>query len=434
MLTEKVKNFIHKNNLLSPDDKILVAFSGGADSMCLLHLFKSMSYNVSAAHLNHMLRGENADKDEECAKNFCKKYDIPFYSKQVDIAELSKKSGISEETAGRNERYKFFSFLKKEHHFDKIATAHNKNDNAETILMHFLRGSGQAGLSGIPVKRNDIIRPILSCTRKEIEEYCEMHNLQYVTDSTNFELICTRNKIRLDLLPYLEKEFNSNIINTICNLGDILSEENAFLKKLAEEKLCGDTDVFIDILNSCDKAVARHIVMMIGKNAGISPEYKHIDEILALAEKEYTGKSVCVPGGSYEVSYKKLVAKKSEPLSAFCFKVDENTNLSVNGYTFMASTNAQSPEYFVLPQKANIVLRNKLPGDKILLRGMTKKISDIFTDKKIPRYDRCKIPILLIDGEIAAIIGVETGDLLAKPEKINNSFVLNISNKEYNNE
>ncbi|MDZ7542755.1 tRNA lysidine(34) synthetase TilS, partial [Clostridium perfringens] len=187
---------------------------------------------IGAAHVNHMLRGEEALKDEAYAESLCKKMGIQFYSTRVDINSIAKEKNISHEMAGRDERYKFFNDIKYTHIYSKIAVAHNSNDQAETVLMNMMRGTGIEGLCGIRSKRNNgIIRPILCLSRSEIENYCKENNLNPRIDKTNLEKIYSRNKVRLDILPYMQENFNEDIIDTINRMSRLLQIDNDFIEK-----------------------------------------------------------------------------------------------------------------------------------------------------------------------------------------------------------
>ena len=183
-----VLTFIKENNLINSGDTVICGLSGGADSCAMVHLLHSLKnqlgFSVICAHLNHMIRGEEAERDQTFAEAFAKALSLPFYSMRQDVPLMAKELGISVEEAGRKARYEFFRSLKKDSSY-KIATAHNKNDNAETVLMHIVRGCGINGLSGIPVCRKDIIRPVLNLSRKEIEDYCRENNICFITDSSN---------------------------------------------------------------------------------------------------------------------------------------------------------------------------------------------------------------------------------------------------------
>ena len=246
MILDKALDFIKKNELIKYGDKILVGLSGGADSVCLTHILytlgERMGLTLYTAHLNHGIRGAEAERDEMFAEEFSRQLGIECFVKHADVKSCARLTGESEELCGRRLRYEFFDELCEKHGIDKIATAHNKNDNAETILMNFIRGSSLAGLCGIPVRRDNIIRPVLCLTRDEITEYIDKNNLKYVTDSTNLEEVYTRNKIRRRLMPEIESDFNPNFISAVVRNSENLQKDRELLDALANEayEKCGN--------------------------------------------------------------------------------------------------------------------------------------------------------------------------------------------------
>ena len=234
-MKEQVLQTIAEYSMLKPKDSIIVGVSGGPDSITLLDLLVSLrqewELQLYVCHINHGIRQE-AKHDEEYVKAYCQKNGISCYVKHIQVAEIAKQKKISTETAGREERYAFFEEIAEKVGANHIATAHTANDNAETILMNLLRGTGISGLKGIePIRDGRYIRPLITCTRKQIEAYCAEKNLQPCIDQTNFENIYTRNKIRNELLPMLEQEFNPNIITGLNRLGDLVQEEEACWEK-----------------------------------------------------------------------------------------------------------------------------------------------------------------------------------------------------------
>lgn len=210
--------------------------------MCLLDILNKIrkeqliNFNIYVAHINHMIREEASD-DEKYVQEYCIKNEIQFFSKKIDIISESKKDKRSTEETGRKARYDFFEEILLKTKSNKIATAHTANDNAETVLMNIIRGSGTSGLKGIqPIRNSKFIRPLIETTRLQIEEYCEQNNLNPRIDKTNKENIYTRNKIRNLLIPYIQKEFNPNIINTLNRLSQISSQENQYLEEVVEDE------------------------------------------------------------------------------------------------------------------------------------------------------------------------------------------------------
>lgn len=237
-LEERVLNTIKKYKLIENKDKVVVGVSGGPDSMTLLHVLycmkETLDIQICVAHINHMLR-EEADEETQYVQEFCKRFEIDCYVKKIDVEKEAMHAKVSTELAGRNIRYHFFEEVAQKVGASKIATAHNANDNAETVLMNLMRGTGTSGLKGIePMRDNKFIRPIIECTRKEIEKYCVENKLEPKYDKSNMENIYTRNKIRNGLLPYIEKEFNPNIVDGLNRLSTIVAKEEEYFHKVVE--------------------------------------------------------------------------------------------------------------------------------------------------------------------------------------------------------
>ena len=233
-MLDKIKKCIDQHNLLAENEKVIVGFSGGADSVALLFSLKTLGYNVIALHVEHGIRGDESLYDASFTKNFCKEKDIPFYIEHINVPEFAKNNGFSLETAARIERYRIFNEYSKKFQCP-IAVAHNKNDQAETVLMHLLRGSGLNGLVGMKYRSDNIIRPILDVTRNEIEFFNAKNNLDFVNDSTNSSNDYTRNKIRNIVIPVLNDVVNANCVETITQCAEILSKYNEYINSVTEE-------------------------------------------------------------------------------------------------------------------------------------------------------------------------------------------------------
>ncbi len=331
----KMQETIKKYQLIENKDKIVVGVSGGPDSMCLLDNLKeiymqksqSVPFKLSSpmgtfpkmspkkpetngdvrkieivvAHVNHMIRKE-ADDDEEYVKKYCKKNGIEFYSKSIDVKKLAHTNKIGEEEAGRMARYEFFEEVLNKTNATKIAVAHNKNDKIETILFHTLRGSGVEGLKGIEAKNGKIIRPLIMCERKEIENYCKENKLNPRMDKTNLENIYTRNKIRNVVIPYLQKEFNPNIIKTLDRLSSIVTGENEYMEnqtKMAYDKMLikevPKQEIRIDLktFNLQETVIKARLIRYIIKRLLGSTnhiEKIHIDDIIKLCHNNIGNK------------------------------------------------------------------------------------------------------------------------------------------------
>ena len=302
----KVLKTIQKYNLIESGDKIVVGVSGGPDSMCLLDILIKVCQNspsplaIVVAHVNHMIR-EEPNEEEDFVKTFCEKNNIEFYSKRIDVKKIANTNKIGTEEAGRNERYAFFEEILKKTNANKIAIAHNKNDKAETIIMNILRGTGINGLKGIEVKRDKYIRPLIECERNEIEDYCKKQNLNPRIDKSNFDNVYTRNKIRNIVIPYIKKEFNSNIVDTMDRLSTLVAEEEEYIEKqvkkaytyiLLDEK---ENEIALDLkqFNLQEKVIKSRIILytitrLFGSSKGI--ERVHIEDILKLCSNNIGNK------------------------------------------------------------------------------------------------------------------------------------------------
>ncbi len=281
-------------------------FLGGPDSISLLNVLHDLGYNVIVAHINHGLR-ENANIDENFVKSFCEKRSIPCFIKRVNLKSKDLLAGQSTEEAGRKIRYDFFYEVMNQEGASKIATAHNLNDNVETVLLNEFRGSGVSGLKGIMPKAGQIIRPLIECTRKEIEEYCYDNSLNPRHDESNDDTVYTRNKIRLELIPYLENNINSNVVNVISRMSDIVIEEEDFvnsevsreynelindeLSSLTEEKklLVFNLKKFNELHIFIKKRIILKAIFNVLGNAK-DIEKVHIDDIVKMCENNVGGK------------------------------------------------------------------------------------------------------------------------------------------------
>ena len=326
---EQVYNSIKKYKMLNNGDRIVIGVSGGPDSICLLHILNSLKAKLNielyVAHINHMIR-EEADMETEYVKDFCKNINVQCFVKKVDVETLAKEEKRGTEETGRKIRYDFFEEIAKKVEANKIATAHNLNDKAETVFLNIIRGSGTSGLKGIEaIRDNYYIRPLIETSREDIEKYCKDHNLDPKIDKTNGENIYRRNKIRNSLIPYIKQEFNPNIIKTIARLSEVATEENEYLEEVTKntfkniyvgEKLesahqenesinVGATSsrphpeernsIILDLkkFNALELVIKRRVILytiskVVGNTVGI--EKVNIDEIIKLCEKNVGNK------------------------------------------------------------------------------------------------------------------------------------------------
>lgn len=326
---EQVYNCIKKYKLINENDKIVIGVSGGPDSICILHVLNSLKeklkIEIFVAHVNHMIR-EEADSETEYVQEFCASLGVECFVKKIDVIEYAKMHKIGTEEAGRVIRYDFFEEVAKKVSASKIVTAHNSNDKAETVLLNILRGSGLSGLKGIePIRDNKYIRPLIETERKDIEEYCAKNNLEPKIDKTNLESIYKRNKVRNDLIPYIQKEFNPNFLKTINRLSEVATEENEYMEKIvqitfkeinvgADASVCPKTElnahnqIVLDLkkFNNLELVIKRRVILytiskVVGNTIGI--EKVNIDEIIKLC-KNNIGNKYLTPTKNIKIEIK----------------------------------------------------------------------------------------------------------------------------------
>lgn len=461
-MRDKVRDFIIENELIEKGDKILVALSGGPDSVCLLNVLYSLKEDfhitIGAAHVNHMLRGDEALADEEYSKSLCKNLDIEFYVKKIDIDKISKEKNISHEMAGREERYKFFEAIKKHDGYNKIAVAHNANDQAETIIMNMMRGTGIEGLCGIRSKREGgIIRPILCLSREEVELYCSSNNLEPRIDKSNLENIYSRNKVRLDIIPYMKGNFNKDIINTLNRMANLIQVDNDFLEKetLNNFKVyCSNTSDALIISKEAfnlDKAIISRVIRkaffeFTGKYSNF--EMKHIYDVIELSKKT-TNKRIDLTNNVLAENiygdiylklkdniirdYKEVVINKGElDNTDICYEnynVRFNIIRNKNNIDFSKNVLIKYFDYDKIEER--LVIRKRRNGDKMLPLGMkgNKKVKDIFMDLKIPVDERDKIPVLCFDNEIAWLVAHKVSEKFKITKETKNIIKITFARK-----
>lgn len=465
-MNEKIIKYIKKYKMINKNDKVLVALSGGPDSVCLLHMLYSLKDKLKiklfAAHINHCLRGNEADEDEEYVKNFCKRLEIPCYVKRADINKIAEERKISSEMAGREVRYEFFDEIYNKYGLNKIAVAHNSNDQAETILMRIMRGTGLEGLIGIkPVRDNKYIRPILCLTREEIEYYCDKNNLNPKIDKTNLENIYSRNKIRLEMIPYIKKNFNSHIIATLNRLSSLSAIDEEYMDHVLEEKykeFCRNSKDKIIIEKKAfkeHKAILSRIIRKVYSKVsgnGYNFEMKHIDDLIFLQTGE-TGREIHFPNdiigknvyGDIEIykcknkenfKIEKVFISKESLKNGKEFNLSEKIGYDIYIDIFSNKSiqfdNNSLIKYFDYDKiKEGITIRGKEDGDKIIPLGMrgSKKLKNIFIDSKIPKEERAKIPLVCFDNNIAWIVGLKVSDDFKVNKQTKNIIKLNFKER-----
>lgn len=378
----KIKKTISTYNMLSKGDRVLVALSGGPDSVCLLYVLRELGLKLYIAHLNHGLRGKESDTDQRFCEDLGRRLGIPVYTKKVKIKK-------NEET-GRNARYKFLEETSRRIGATKIALGHNADDQAETVLMRLLRGAGTRGLSGIPPVRGIIIRPLINVWREEILDYLKKKDIAYRIDSTNLGTDYFRNRIRHELIPYLSK-YNPNIKNILRNTG----RNMAMLSDIRQE-----------------------LIIRAGKKLGVNLSSEHVDDILSMNKEIFLPKGIVA-----RKEYDKLVFFKKSPKKSFRVELPVPGKARIPKYNILISSmlckkpkkiTRKSFEVMLDYDKISrpLIVRNRRPGDTfqpIGLRGK-KKLKKIFIDEKIPERLRDTIPLVVSGKDICWIPGYRIGE------------------------
>lgn len=385
MMISKVYSFICENNMITKGDKIICGLSGGADSTCLFlvlyELREKLDISLEALHVNHCLRGSESDNDEAFCRNLCEKLNIPFTSVSCNVKDYSENNSLSVEEAARKLRY---SVLEKKSAGKKIATAHNANDNLETLLLNIVRGTALKGLAGIPPIRGNIIRPMLSVTRNEIEEYLLKHGQNFVTDSTNLSDDYTRNKIRHKIIP-LMKEINGSVIETSIRSLDILRKENNYIEDEVENALkkCRVGNKLINIRLFSKVITERCIIRILSENA-LPYSYDKVSKVCKILE---TGGKINVSGNFYFISDRESIELKEIPppkkveFRSEALKIGDNSIypgiilkceiIQCDNLKKIKDVHKKST-YYLLDYdkiKGRTVLRSRRFGDKIQLTG-----------------------------------------------------------------
>ena len=397
-MLNKLLSFVRKQEMIGEGDRVICAVSGGADSVALLfamYLLKDkLGIRLSAAHFNHHLRGEESDRDEAFVREFCDRYDIPLHVGGAEVK--SGKKGL--EAAARDARYGFLKSLE-----GKIATAHTADDNAETVLLHLVRGTGLKGLGGITPVSGNVIRPMLTCTRQDVERFCEEWCLSYITDSSNETDDFLRNRLRHHVMPLLKGE-NPRFGENTSTMALRLRQDEAFLSQAAAEQT-----VDVEQLKRQHPAVRSRALEQFLKDSGVrEPEGTHIAQVEALLYSEKPSARVSLPGGvTVARNYDILEALAEEaPLEAVSLPCPGEIHLpGLRVVCAPATEIVNSPTVFTVLPRGEMILRARESGDSIRLSGGNRTLKKLFIDKKIPAARRPHIPVIADD---MGVLGVYT--------------------------
>lgn len=435
---EKFKNFIEENNLIEKGDSIVSAVSGGSDSVFMLEMLLAIKsdyeLNIIVCHVNHGLRGAEAQRDEDFVKKLAEKNGLIYEVEHIDMAGYAKEHSLTCEEAGRKLRYLFFEEIKEKYKADKVAIAHNENDVAETIFLNIFRGTGLDGLESIPLRRDFYIRPILCFEKSEILDFLKENNIHYVDDSTNFTNDYKRNMIRNEIIPFIKKNFNENIVSSMSRLASIAKENNIYLEDIINDKYIDivksntiDREGFNE-LNHYEKTLVLRKFLRENLNYLNNISKDNIEDMINLISLD-SGKKYDIDGKHYLVNdFDKTIFKKldinelSEEIS-LDFKLDKVYNIYGSKFKFVLSDKILSKKYLdydLLTGKLS--LRNRRSGDRFNPFGMkgSKKIKDYFVDKKVSSDDRSKVLFLMNGDEIACVVGYDIADKYRASSKTKN--------------
>jgi len=425
MIENKVLETFERFSLQSNANHITVALSGGADSMCLLHVLLSLKeklgVSVSAVHINHLIRGDEAKRDEEFVKNVCSDLGVEFLSAQIDVPKLAKEEKISIELAARKARYSFF----KNNCKGLIATAHNANDNLETILLNIARGTSLKGLCGIPIKRDMFIRPLLYCAREEIEEYCKENNVSFVTDSTNLTDDYTRNRIRHNVIPVL-KEINNSVELNCVNMCESLRDDYQFIDKKAQDYFDNNYNSNeLNIINfdeldlSVKKCVVGKLISAVSNDIELSS--LHIDRVLNAIK---TNAKISLPCGFSAICDGEKIA-----LINSADNKDIEFSVSVLEKNFEKVNNLLSNNLIDCDKICGkLVVRTRVAGDKMrpIKRGITKTLKQLYTEYKVPSNERKNLPVIADDEGVVFVYGIGVAERCAPSNATKKCFIVEV--------
>jgi tRNA(Ile)-lysidine synthase len=429
-IEQKFIRFISQNKLISENDKILVAFSGGADSAFVLSLLKKyenkFKITVAAAHVNHGLRGAEAERDEKHCAEFAARLGAEFFVEKVNVKRFAKKEKFSTEEAARILRYNALEKIAKKIGANKIATAHNLNDNAETVLLNLLKGGGTRAVAGIPIKRDEIIRPALAISREEIEYWLEKNDVPFVEDSTNFENDYLRNRLRNLIFPTIRNEINPKAEEAIFNFSQILRAQNEIVELLTESRAreifsFGKDTLALDFsaLTEIDKLNFGNLLRYaLRRKFSYDADFTDVEKIRALAENQ-KGKRVAlkdelqaVREASQIIFRRKNAAR--EVYAEFTPNFEFETPQAVISVLKTKRKKRKKGCEIISADELDgkFVLRNWRAGDRFKPLGMkrTKKISDFLTDEKIATEKRKSVLVLENKGKIIWVVGMRISD------------------------
>ncbi|MBQ1301983.1 MAG: tRNA lysidine(34) synthetase TilS [Firmicutes bacterium] len=447
-LLKQIRNTVRQHELIEAGDSVVVGFSGGPDSLCLLEGLRQLREELgirtlAAVHVNHMYRGEAADRDEAFCAAYCRERGVLFRAERADVESLAKEWKVGTEEAGRKVRYGAFARMAEELGGAKIAVAHNREDQGETLFLRIVRGTGTAGLCGIDYKRKDgVIRPLLDCSRKDIEAFLREEGLEPCIDHTNLEPVYTRNMARLDVIPYINEKMGGDLTGSLAKLSRIAREDRDFIEGFVEEilrearceeapssassghlPLGGKARVVLprEVLKDSHPAVMKRAIVRCFERAGLLQDITsdHLDRAAELLCSGGTTWEAQFPHGYVmKRRYEKVIFEKEEPIAEgsrepmpeFSMRIPESAeSLEDSSADGLRMTHFDLDKVRAAGGEERLVMRTRRPGDVISPKGFsgTKKLQNYFVDRKIDRDLRDKLPLLCLGNQVLWIPGYE---------------------------
>lgn len=463
-LVFKIKDYLIQQNLVKKDEKLAVAVSAGPDSVtmfyCLNELKKDIGFDLVIFHINHMLRGKESDRDEAFVKDLASSLDISFHSARVNVTEYQKKRKCSIQVAAREMRYFHLDQLADRHSISKIATGHTANDQAETVLMRILKGSGLRGIAGIPpIRDNKYIRPLLEVTREEVKEYLNQNQIKFLMDSTNLKNNYLRNQVRNELIPSLKEKFNPSIVETLCRSSQIFRIEDDFISEIAHnefkklilknnrETLILDAIGFQPLHTALKKRIILDAIYHF-PNSGKQVSQDINENILGVIASNISGKSISIYDELiFKYQYNQIIFQTQ--MKSFTEGMIKQIKLIVPGKTKIPEIGKEVISTVInkkdIPKDfrgrdaftvfidydfsgKELFIRSRQRGDRFYPLGIKghKKLKDYFIDKKIPREDRDLIPLITNKESIFWIAGYQVSELAKIKEHTKNAIKLEV--------
>lgn len=442
-LIQQVKQTIKEWKMLSGGQAVICAVSGGADSVVMLHLLlelaEELDLRIIVAHMDHGLRGEESRRDFEFVRDLAKSRGLEFTSKLLEKGEL-KGLGGSPQEAARIKRYAFLEEAAAKYKAQRVALGHTSDDQAETVLMRLVKGSSLSGLSGIPPVRGIFVRPLIQTSRASIEEYAREQGIAFVTDSTNLTVKYQRNRVRLELIPMLEKEYNPSIKETLARTALVLSIDDDFIERAAKEafgaalieKKAAAVVLDRSILKSMHRAVSSRVFLSAVRCLGVDGDLcaTHVDAFFKILEGRRPNAFISLPGGAgARREYGKMVFEANLSTEAVLFE----RPLVVPGAARMEGIGTieakleKPPEKFTgggftawfdydaVRERGPIAVRQARPGDRMVPFGMKghRKLKDIFIDSKVPLVERKRTPVVTAGREVVWLAGLRRSSLFS---------------------